>query len=35
MAEMRKELGFKRRGQRIDEAMRKAIRDARRLLDAS
>ena len=35
MAEMRKELGFKRRGQRIDEALRKAIRDARRLLNAS
>ena len=34
MAEMRKELGFKRRGNRIDEALRKAIRDARRLLDA-
>ena len=35
MAEMRKELGFKRRGQRIDEALRKAIRDARRLADAN
>ena len=34
MAEMRKELGFKRRGNRIDEALRKAILDARRLLDA-
>lgn len=33
MAEMRKELGFKRRGNRIDAALRKAIRDARRLLD--
>ena len=30
MAEMRRELGFKRRGSRIDEAMREAIAAARR-----
>ncbi len=33
MAAMRRELGFKRRGSRIDEAMREAIAAARRLLD--
>ena len=30
MAEMRRELGFKRRGSRIDEAMREAVAAARR-----
>ena len=30
MAEMRRELGFKRRGSRIDEAMQEAVAAARR-----